>query len=168
MELKKCPYCGKSILAIAKVCKHCGQSLVPQTESEPKREPVLEEQPQATIQPQIETGNEFYQQDYSGEKPKMFSDPFSFNGRIRRLEYGISVIIYYVWYIIMSLLIGSKVILLLTLSFIPAICFILAQGAKRCHDRNNSGWYQIIPLYILWLLFAEGDKNENNYGNPPK
>jgi len=28
METKKCPYCGKTILAIAKTCKHCGESLV--------------------------------------------------------------------------------------------------------------------------------------------
>ena len=26
MELKKCPYCGKTVLAIAKSCKHCGKS----------------------------------------------------------------------------------------------------------------------------------------------
>lgn len=27
MELKKCPFCGKNILSVAKVCKHCGNSL---------------------------------------------------------------------------------------------------------------------------------------------
>ncbi|MDR0546912.1 MAG: SUMF1/EgtB/PvdO family nonheme iron enzyme [Dysgonamonadaceae bacterium] len=26
MEVKKCPYCGKTVLAISKVCKHCGKS----------------------------------------------------------------------------------------------------------------------------------------------
>lgn len=26
MELKKCPYCGKTVLAISKVCKHCKKS----------------------------------------------------------------------------------------------------------------------------------------------
>lgn len=30
MELKKCPNCGKSILSVAKVCKHCGTSIQPQ------------------------------------------------------------------------------------------------------------------------------------------
>ena len=33
METKKCPYCGKTILAMAKTCKHCRQSLVSQEES---------------------------------------------------------------------------------------------------------------------------------------
>lgn len=26
-ETKKCPYCGKEILAVAKKCKHCGEWL---------------------------------------------------------------------------------------------------------------------------------------------
>jgi hypothetical protein len=34
MELKRCPYCGEQILAIAKVCKHCGRSLDPQVENQ--------------------------------------------------------------------------------------------------------------------------------------
>ncbi|MBB5438534.1 uncharacterized membrane protein YhaH (DUF805 family) [Pedobacter sp. AK017] len=25
--------------------------------------------------------------------------------------------------------------------------FILAQGTKRCHDRDSNGWWQFIPLY---------------------
>jgi ribosomal protein L7/L12 len=31
METKKCPYCGKTILAIAKTCKHCQRSVVVDT-----------------------------------------------------------------------------------------------------------------------------------------
>jgi hypothetical protein len=34
----------------------------------------------------------------SVEKQRMFAHPFSFHGRIRRLEYGLSYIIYLVWY----------------------------------------------------------------------
>jgi uncharacterized membrane protein YhaH (DUF805 family) len=99
---------------------------------------------------------------------KMFSLPFSFKGRIRRLEYGISCIIYFVWYVIAMAVLESDAALWAYLSFIPAYWFMLAQGAKRCHDRNNSGWYQIIPFYGLWMLFAEGDDEENDYGFPPK
>ena len=32
----------------------------------------------------------------------MFNKPFSFKGRIRRLEYGISFIIYFIWYMIVE------------------------------------------------------------------
>jgi hypothetical protein len=75
---------------------------------------------------------------------KMFRAPFSFDGRIRRLEYGISTIIYYIVYIIVF---GISIeVPIIGLAMIPIIWFILAQGSKRCHDRGNSGWYQIIPF----------------------
>lgn len=51
---------------------------------------------------------------------------------------------------------------------VPYFWFIWAQGAKRCHDRGNSGWFQIIPFYGLWMLFAEGETGTNEYGNSPK
>jgi uncharacterized membrane protein YhaH (DUF805 family) len=100
------------------------------------------------------------------EPRKMFLAPFSFEGRIRRLEYGISIIIYYIVYLIV---IGIYTeVPVMGLFIIPIIWFILAQGAKRCHDRGNSGWYQIIPFYVFWMLFAEGESANNEYGNPPK
>ena len=51
---------------------------------------------------------------------------------------------------------------------IPVIWFMIAQGAKRCHDRGNSGWYQLIPFYELWMLFADSDNGNNEYGPNPK
>jgi uncharacterized membrane protein YhaH (DUF805 family) len=44
----------------------------------------------------------------------------------------------------------------------------LASGAKRCHDRGNSGLYQLIPFYGLWMLFGDGDHGSNHYGADPK
>lgn len=102
----------------------------------------------------------------SSQVKNMFSSPFSFEGRIRRLEYGISLIIYYLFYL---LIIGlSHETPIISLAMIPLIWLSLAQGAKRCHDRGNSGWYQIIPFYVFWMLFGEGDKKTNEYGTPPK
>lgn len=102
----------------------------------------------------------------------MFKKPFSFKGRIRRTEYGLSLIIYGIPATILNILsesdvsVGAAIIALL--SFIPLLWFIWAQGAKRCHDRNNSGWFQIIPFYGLWMLFAEGDSGDNDFGPDPK
>lgn len=103
----------------------------------------------------------------------MFKKPFSFSGRIRRLEYGISFIIYFVWYLFVdvagrssNLSQGAAIIILL--SIIPMLWFLWAQNCKRCHDRGNSGWYQLIPFYFLVLLFGDGEPGENEYGTNPK
>lgn len=106
-------------------------------------------------------------------KHKMFSHPFSFKGRVRRLEYGISFMIYWIWRLCVTAMFenpnldgGAAILVLLT--YIPALWFLWAQGAKRCHDRGNSGWYQLIPFYGLWMLFGDGDEFDNDYGSSPK
>jgi uncharacterized membrane protein YhaH (DUF805 family) len=100
----------------------------------------------------------------------MFKNPFSFEGRIRRTEYGLSIIVMYAYFFVFGFFIAfaelGKGIMYVLL--IPGYWFILAQGAKRCHDRGDSGWYQIIPLYGLWMLFADSDNGINEYGPNPK
>lgn len=103
----------------------------------------------------------------------MFKRVFSFKGRIRRTEYCISYIMYFIWYVIfMSVTdmveINPMVALLAILSLVTAYWFLWAQGAKRCHDRGNSGWYQIIPFYFLVMLFGGSEEGVNNYGTNPK
>lgn len=103
----------------------------------------------------------------------MFKRPFSFYGRIRRTEYGISFIIYFIWLVILNDSTRSnntsevlKIFLLVT--YIPMVWFSWAQSCKRCHDRGNSGWYQLIPFYFLVLLFGDGEEGSNYYGDNPK
>ncbi len=107
------------------------------------------------------------------DNTRMFSRPFSFKGRIRRLEYGISFIIYFIWYMILegaskSTTTSQGTAVFLLISIVPIFWFLWAQGCKRCHDRGNSGWYQIIPFYVVVLLFGEGEDGNNDYGNNPK
>jgi uncharacterized membrane protein YhaH (DUF805 family) len=108
----------------------------------------------------------------------MFKNPFSFEGRIRRLEY---------WFtgFICSIYLFSAVLLLrllgvvggndgfwdgmaFVLVIIPAIWFNLSQTAKRCHDRGSSGWWMLIPFYNLILLFGDSEVGDNEYGPNPK
>jgi len=104
----------------------------------------------------------------------MFKKPFSFDGRIRRTEYCLSYIFFILFIVFIDLALealspndenGS---LLLILTVIPAYWFLFAQGAKRCHDRGNSGWFQLIPFYGLWMLFADSDVGVNEFGPNPK
>lgn len=100
----------------------------------------------------------------------MFKNPFSFYGRIRRTEFGLSFIFYILVAIILNVVIqdsdGEAAII--ALAYIPMVWFLWAQGAKRCHDVGNSGWWQLIPFYVFWLLFQDGDPGINQYGENPK
>lgn len=101
----------------------------------------------------------------------MFNNPFSFEGRIRRTEYGISLIIYFIVYAILAAIAssgGESGAIMILIFIIPILWFLCAQSAKRCHDRGNSGWYQIIPFYGFWLMFADSDNGPNEYGLNPK
>lgn len=99
----------------------------------------------------------------------MFKNPFSFKGRIRRTEYGLSIIIYSFAIAIVNIIIQMGGMAgIVGLAYIPIVWFSWAQGAKRCHDRGNSGWYQIIPLYGFWMLFADSNYGINEYGENPK
>ena len=98
----------------------------------------------------------------------MFNNPFSFEGRIRRSEYGISFILFVVARIVITLILSSAGNGVILLSSIPLLWFLWAQGAKRCHDLGNSGWFQIIPFYGLWMIFQDGASGVNQYGENPK
>ncbi|NJO91617.1 MAG: DUF805 domain-containing protein [Chloroflexia bacterium] len=100
----------------------------------------------------------------------MFKKPFSFRGRIRRTEYFLSIVLVYLAIFIAGNIVQSLSLEegLIIIFIIPIYWFIFAQGAKRCHDRGNSGWFQIIPFYNLWMLFADSEIGENEYGPNPK
>lgn len=103
----------------------------------------------------------------------MFKSPFSFNGRIRRTEFGLTYLAYIVVAVILQFAIfGSRedgsTSPVFFLFLLPMWFVLLAQGAKRCHDRGNSGWYQLIPFYGLWMLFADSEPGVNEYGPNPK
>lgn len=104
----------------------------------------------------------------------MFKNPFSFDGRIRRTEYGLSIIISTTISVILSTISiaalggNDEANAVSFLLGIPHLWFIWSAGAKRCHDLGNSGWWQLIPFYGLWLLFQDGQPGENEYGENPK
>ncbi|MBS1524221.1 MAG: DUF805 domain-containing protein [Bacteroidetes bacterium] len=99
----------------------------------------------------------------------MFKNIFSFAGRIRRTEFALSYIIYIGLYLVILYLGRTEPqAAFLYVGYIPLVWFLWAQGAKRCHDIGKSGWWQLIPFYFLWLLFQGGDKDKNEYREPPK
>ena len=114
------------------------------------------------------------------QKLNQFSRPieinFSYNGRISRLDYLVSIILYIIATFLIGIILSffgvndgniyGQVIILLAIA--PLFIWMIFQGTKRCHDRGSSGWFQLIPFYALWMLFGGGDNNENKFGPSPK
>lgn len=101
----------------------------------------------------------------------MFQQAFSFEGRIRRFEYALSLGFYLLFHSIAHLFLFLEItilVIIVLLLLVPFVWFILAQSVKRSHDLGNSGWYILIPFYIFWLLFKEGNKGDNVYGKEPE
>lgn len=70
-----------------------------------------------------------------------------------------------------DVLIGVVVNLVVSLpcgSLVLWVWFFIAQCTKRCHDRGISGWFQLIPFFVIVLLIAEGNQGVNKYGEAPK
>ncbi len=107
---------------------------------------------------------------------KCLKNYVTFDGRARRKEFWFFMLVCFILGIIVQMIdaiLGTDKMLngLLNLAlFLPS----LAVGARRLHDTNRSGWWQlliltvigIIPLIIWW---ASDTKRENNqWGQPAK
>jgi uncharacterized membrane protein YhaH (DUF805 family) len=94
-----------------------------------------------------------------------------FKGRARRSEY---------WYWYLFFVIGVFVIALLsrmlgTIGSILFGVFILASiipslslCVRRMHDAGKSGWFILIPIYSIILLFTDSEPGTNKWGPNPK
>lgn len=143
----------------------------------PAPAPVYEEPtPQPSVTPQPFNPNATPGSSAIPQKQSMFSNPFGFKGRIRRLEYGLSILIASIFNgIIQGFFAAGAInndftplVIFGLLLLVPYSWFCIAQNCKRCHDLGHSGWFMLIPFYGFWLLFAEGDRFENEYGPDPK
>lgn len=114
--------------------------------------------------------NKMTEKEVQHKKPMMFSKPFSFKGRISKLEFILSFIVSFLYYIIplsldqMKLLTETTALILL----IPIPFFMIAQATKRCHDSGESGWSQLIPFIGINILFDKSQEGKNKYGESPK
>lgn len=101
-----------------------------------------------------------------------------FNGRARRKEYwmyvlilNIIIIVAYILGIILALIsstLGGIIFGIIGLLALAVIVPSIAVGVRRMHDVGKSGWFILIPIYNLILSITEGDKGDNQYGPDPK
>lgn len=97
--------------------------------------------------------------------------PFSFKGRIGRLQLILSYVVGFVAWFASFLLFDIEhsdgnggVILLFLACTVAFFWFLYAQCAKRCHDLGKSGAWMFVPFWNILLFFAEGEKKDNQYG----
>jgi len=98
-----------------------------------------------------------------------------FKGRASRKEFWMFYLFFCIFVFLLCLLVGIiKEITGFELSFIIIIYFlffllpIIAIRVRRAHDSNQSGWFIIVPVYNLVLLFLKGTEGDNKYGPNPK
>lgn len=111
----------------------------------------------------------------TSKKPKgMFRDMEAFEGRIRRTEYALSLMLavaisgVLLLFYIQQLAETGEVSGWLYVIYGIVVLSMWSQGARRCHDLGNSGWMQLVPFYFLWMIFQEGQPGVNEYGESPK
>ena len=86
-----------------------------------------------------------------------------FSGRINRLEYFISVIFIFGAIPIIREVFNDDP----PIYFIGLLYFYYTQGAKRCQDRNISGFWIIFPLNFFFNFSDKGTEGVNKYGEKP-
>jgi len=104
---------------------------------------------------------------------KVLKEYSSFNGRARRKEYWMFILIHTIIKLILKLVseaAGLKIydLGIDTLYGLAVLLPYIAVGIRRMHDVGESGWYIIIPFYNFYLLVKNGDEGENQYGPDPK
>ncbi|MFA6677673.1 MAG: DUF805 domain-containing protein [Bacteroidales bacterium] len=62
----------------------------------------------------------------------------------------------------------SKIVFLEYTMLIVAIVILILSSNMRCHDIGKSGWYQLIPFYFIYLIFAPSKIEDNKYISYPK
>ena len=88
-----------------------------------------------------------------------------FRGRARRSEY---------WYFFLFNSLVSAAVSVIGIQEILGLYVLvmllpgMAVAVRRMHDTDHSGWFLLIPIYSLVLLFTAGTEGNNRFGPDPK
>lgn len=91
----------------------------------------------------------------------------AFSGDIGKGEWLLSLIVFNIVSFILAGMATSPHVSqgvggIFVLLFIAAVLVMICQNTRRCHDAGHSGWIQLIPLSYFYLMFAEGEEENNN------
>mgnify|MGYP000509985239 CR=1 FL=1 len=185
--LKKCPYCAEDVKFAAIKCRHCHSDLSSsQTEETTHREETIQ-----TFEPPPSYG-------FFAAVVTCFQKYFDFKGRASRSEWWYChLFIYLLYFLLISIdfynydgYLPSLWEIFYTLFFMPempypqGLWFLLGTlvaffpacsvTARRFHDYNISGWWQLLPFLIAFMgyliigtiiIFCMCTIRGNNYKN---
>jgi uncharacterized membrane protein YhaH (DUF805 family) len=101
-----------------------------------------------------------------------------FSGRARRKEFWMFILFNFIVSVVLSII--SSIVrdshnIIGNLYSLAVIVPSLAVGARRLHDINKSGWWQLIALipvigwvWLIVLMCLNGDAADNRFGPNPK
>jgi len=99
-----------------------------------------------------------------------FSNYANFNGRAARPEFWWFVLFLFLASLALNMVSGMLSGLFSLATLVPS----LAVGARRLHDTNRSGWWQLLGLipvigWIVLIVFCAqpGETEDNQYGAVP-
>jgi len=101
-----------------------------------------------------------------------------FSGRTARKGFWMFILINFIISIIISFVapfLGDKSGIIGTIYMLAVLIPTLAVGARRLHDINKSGWWQLISLipivggiWLIVLFCLDSDAGDNRFGPNPK
>ncbi len=93
----------------------------------------------------------------------------NFNGRARRKEYWMFVLINAIISAVLGA-IGGAVDFPFISSIYSLAVFVpsIAVAIRRMHDVGKSGWFMLIPFYNIYLAVQDSEAGSNQYGANPK
>ena len=99
----------------------------------------------------------------------------NFDGRARRKEYWMFILINLVIGFMLGIIEGALGIFSSTEESVLALIYQLgvliptiAVAVRRMHDVGKSGWFMLIPFYNFILAVTDSEDGENQYGPSPK
>ncbi|MDR2048917.1 MAG: DUF805 domain-containing protein [Treponema sp.] len=105
-----------------------------------------------------------------------------FEGRARRAEFWYFVLFNFIIQVVLFVLAGifaarlenlddtgSLILAAIFLLYVYLVCMpFIALAVRRIHDADKSGWFALVPVYNIILLFIPGTGGSNRFGPDPK